>query len=279
MKTILEVLTLTTDYLKQKGIANARRQAEDLIADALQIKRLQLYVEFERPLTITELELCRKNLSRRAKGEPLQYIRGFVDFCDCRIRVTPDVLIPRQETELLAEMIIKELEKSECKGKVLWEVCAGSGCLGLAIKKRIPDLTVVLSDLSSAALEIAKENAKDNEVDVHFMQGDLLAPFQGQTCDFFVCNPPYISQKEYAGLDPEVRDFEPKMALIAGQSGFEFYERLSKDLAIFLKNGARAWFEIGTGQGEHVLELFSGWKARYEKDWSGHDRFFFLEKE
>lgn len=277
MKNILDVLTLSTDYLKQRGIANPRRQAEDLIADALQLKRLQLYVEFERPLNDLELDLCRKNLSRRGKGEPLQYIRGFVEFCDCRIQVTPDVLIPRQETELLAEKIIKDLSQVDCKGKILWDVCAGSGSLGLAIKKRIPDLTVVLSDLSQAALELAKKNAQENKLDVQFLLGDLLEPFSGQTCDFFVCNPPYIAEGEFAGLDPEVKNFEPKGALIAGASGLEFYERLAKELPKYLKKGGRGWFELGTGQGEPVLALFSGsgWKdCRYEKDWSGHDRFF-----
>lgn len=282
MKNILEVLTLSTDYLKQRGIVNPRRQAEDLVADALNMARLNLYVEFDRPLSENELDLCRKNLGRRAKGEPLQYIRGFVEFCDCRISVSRDVLIPRQETEILAEKIIKELEKKDCKGKVLWDVCTGSGCLGIAIKKRIPDLHVVLSDISAPALNMAQRNAEANGVAVDFKQGDLLEPFKGQTCDFLVSNPPYISQNEFLNLEAEVKNFEPAEALIGGKTGVEFYGRFSKELPAFLNPGAICWFELGTGQGKEVLGLFSGmpWKScRYEEDWSGHDRFFFLEIE
>ncbi len=282
MKSILDVLTLSTDYLKQRGIVNPRRQAEDLVADALDMRRLDLYVEFERPMSEGELELCRKNLSRRAKGEPLQYIRGFVDFCDCRIKVTPDVLIPRQETEILADKIIKDLEQTDCKDKVLWDMCTGSGCLGIAIKKKIPDLQVILSDISARAIEIARLNAEYNKVNVDFVQGDLFDPFKSQTCDYLVSNPPYIALNEFSKLDIGVRDFEPKEALIGGNSGLEFYERFSRELPLFLKNGAKGWFELGTGQGNDVLALFSGsqWKnCRYERDWSGHDRFFFLEFE
>lgn len=282
MKNILEVLTLSTDYLKQRGIVNPRRQAEDLVADALNLARLQLYVEFDRPLSEGELELCRKNLGRRAKGEPLQYIRGFVEFCDCRIKVSPDVLIPRQETEILAEKIIKELEQRDCKGKILWDICTGSGCLGIAIKRKIPDLHVVLSDISDPALKIAQENAEANGVQVDFVQGDLFEPFKGQKCDFLVSNPPYIAQNEYLDLDVEVKRFEPSGALIGGKTGLEFYERFARELPAFLTPGAMGWFELGTGQGKGVLSLFSDppWKScRYEQDWSGHDRFFFLEIE
>lgn len=286
MKTILEVLTLSADYLSKKGIANARRQSEELMSDALHLSRMDIYTQFERPLTDSELEICRTNLARRGKNEPLQHIRGFVEFYGCEIKVTPDVLIPRQETEILIDMVAKRLSEDEknggLKGKVLFDVCTGSGCIGIALKKKFPDLKVILSDISVKALDIAKENAKKMEVDVEFLIGDLLQPFQGKKCDYFLCNPPYIAEKEYQTLEPEVKNYEPKQALISGNTGFEFYEKLARELPGFLKSKALGFLEIGRGQGPHVLSLFSNepWiNCRFERDWSSHDRFFFLEIE
>jgi release factor glutamine methyltransferase len=282
MKTISEILKLSTDFLNQRGIANARRQAQELISDALDIKPMELYLAFDRPLNETELELCRKRLARRAKGEPNAYIHGQVEFHDCRINVNPSVIIPRQETGILVDKIIQTLQGENLRGKVLWDVCCGSGCIGLALKKHLPDLSVSLSDLSSDALDVARENARQNQIDVTVLQGDLLQPFQGKRADFIVCNPPYISEQEFAILDPEVRDYEPHTALLAGPTGIEFYVRLAQDLPIFLLPGGKGWFEIGAGQGEKIQQLFSPplWKvARVEKDWAGLDRFFLLEIE
>lgn len=282
MKTVLDILKLSTDFLQHKGISNPRRQAEDLIGDILNIGRMQLYVEFDRPLTDLELDQCRTKLARRAKGEPLQYIKGDVQFYNCLIKVTPAVLIPRQETEILVDKIAKQLAGQPLQNKTLWDLCCGSGCIGIALKKQFPELNVVLSDLSSEALALAQENARLNKVEVSFLKGDLLAPFYGQKTDFFVCNPPYIAADELPLLDVEVRDYEPHQALIAGTSGLEFYQRLALALKDVLNAHAKVWFELGKGQGEMVREMFleAPWKSsRVEQDWSGHDRFFFLEIE
>lgn len=287
MKTILEVLTLSADYLRQKNVANARRQAEDLLSDALDLSRMEIYTHFERPLTEVELDVCRKNLARRAKGEPLQYIKGSLEFYGCTIKVSKDVLIPRQETEILVDMIAKRLEQDQkqeggLKGKILFDVCTGSGCIGIALKKKFPDLKVILSDISTKALEIAKENAEKNEVDVEILLGDLLLPFKGKKCDYFVSNPPYIAENEYNSLGVEVKEHEPKLALISGVSGLEFYEKLAQDLQGFLKSSAAVFLEIGRGQGREILNLFldNPWKSQAVlKDWSSHDRFFLLEIE
>lgn len=281
MKTILDILKLSTDYLNQRKIRNPRRQAEDIIGDALGIKRLQLYLDSERPLLDSELQRCRDSLVRRGRGEPSQYIHGEVQFMDCTIKVTPDVLIPRPETEILVDKIIKDLSTIDLAGKTLWDICCGSGCIGIALKKKFPELEVFLSDLSSAALAIAKENAKINEVSVSFYEGDLLKPFAGKKADFIVCNPPYIAESEWDALDTEVKH-EPRMALISGKTGLEFYERFASQLINYLHPKGRTWFELGTGQGAAILNLFErvpGARCRVEKDWSGHDRFFFLEIE
>lgn len=282
MRTLIEILKLSTTYLQQHHIQNPQRHAEDLICDALGIHRLQIYQEFDRPLNESELELCRCYLGRRAKGEPMPYIKGEMEFYGCKIFLNKDVLIPRQETEILVDMIAKQLEKENLEGKCLWDVCCGSGCIGIALKKKFPLLKVLLSDNSEEALKVAKKNALANEVEVDFLQGDLLQPFAGRKANYFVSNPPYVTENEFFNLDPEVKDFEPQNALIAGPNGWEFYARLAHELREFLTIPAKAWFEIGNTQGLIISEIFknAGWKTfEVKKDWAGHDRFFFLENE
>lgn len=282
MKTVLEILNLSTTFLQKKGFSQPRRQAEELISEMLRMKRLNLYLEFDRPLDENEIERCRSALARRVKGEPLQYIQGEVEFLECRFKVSSAVLIPRQETEILADRISKELTDLPLENKILWDLCCGSGCLGIALKKRFPMLKVFLSDLSASALEVAKENAKLNQVDVEFREGDLLLPFRGEHAHFIVCNPPYLTEQEWEEASSEVRAFEPKMALVGGTSGVDFYEKLAHELKSFLQPKGRVWLEIGYRQGPAVKRIFSeeGWSHfSVEKDWAGHDRFFSLENE
>jgi release factor glutamine methyltransferase len=276
MKTISDVLRLSTEYLQKKSVERARRQVEELLSHVLKIPRLELYLQFDKPLVEEELDLMRKYVRRRAEGEPAQYICGSVEFLDCQIRVTQDVLIPRPETEILVDRVVKEISGP----KEIWDLCTGSGCIGIAVKKKRPDCHVVLVDISSKALEIAQENGKANGVSVEILQGDLLTPLEGRRADVVVCNPPYIAEGEWAQLDPEVRHWEPKEALIGGKTGFEFYERLAIDLPRFLNRGAKVYFEIGRGMGEGVKRVFSGplWKGQEViQDWSSHDRYYILE--
>lgn len=282
MQTILDILTLSSDYLAKRGIENPRRQAEDLVSDVLGLKRMDLYLLHDKPVDEKELNVCREWLKRRGQGEPLQYIVGTVDFLGCHLEVNRDVLIPRPETEILADIIANGLAKEDVAGKTLWDVCCGSGCIGISLQKKFPQLGVVLSDISPKALAIAQKNAEANDVAVTLQCGDLLAPFAGQKADYFVCNPPYIAAHEYSGLQREVRDHEPKGALIAGETGLEIYRRLADELPLYLKPRAKAWFEIGAGQGVALLELFKAphWRfSQVAKDWSGKERFFFLEFE
>lgn len=281
MKTLLEILRLSENYLKERGIERPRREAEDLMAYILESRRLDLYLQFERPITEKELTALREVLKRRAKGEPFSYITGKVTFFGVNCTVTPAVLIPRPETELLVEKVIRNLEPLDLNGKVLWDVCCGSGCIGLALKKRFPQLHVVLSDYSEEALAVAQKNAADlgQGFEVEFLQGDLFAPFSGKSCDFFISNPPYITEAEYAQLSREVLN-EPKIALVSGPHGTEFYSRIAQELSTYLNPGGRGWLELGTGQGASVKNIFEskGWSCQFECDYAGHDRFFFLEK-
>jgi release factor glutamine methyltransferase len=282
VKTVLEVIDLASGFLKEKGIKNSKREATDLLSSSLGLRPLDLYVQYDRPLQETELENFRSGLRRRAKGEPYQYICGETEFYGCRLEINKDVLIPRQETEILVDKIVSNLASADLEGKVLWDLCCGSGCIGITLKKALPALTVVLSDVSDAALEIAKRNAIRNDVDVEFVKGDFLTPFIGRQTDIIVCNPPYVSEEEFVELEPEVRSFEPKLALVAPDGGLAFYRRLSSCIHQYIRPGGQLWLELGYRQGNAVCELFTAIPACQKKllqDWSGHDRFFFLEME
>ena len=274
MKTLKDILTLSCDYVKSKKNSFSRRDVEDLIAFVLQIKRLDLYLKFDRPLEENELQKIREGLKRLVACEPIQYIEGAVQFLNCSIQVTPSVLIPRPETELLVEKIISELKNENLQGKVLLDLCCGSGCIGIAIKKHLPALDVLLIDKSEPALKVAHENAKLNQTEVTLLHGDLFAPLLSKKVDFLISNPPYIARSEYEGLDPSVKLYEPEMALISGDTGLELYERIAKEYQRYVLS--RAWLEIGASQGSVLRVLFqeTGCKSvKLEQDLSGHDRF------
>lgn len=267
MKSIGEILKLSHEFLRDKKVYHPRRGAEEIIGHVLHLKKMDLYLQFDKPVIDQELTLIRELLKRRSKGEPLEYVLGEIEFFGCRIQIDQRVLIPRSETEILTEIVSKRVHKG-----VLWDICAGSGCIGIALKKRHPELQITLSDISTHALQMAAQNAKLNGVEVATLQGDLLEPFQGQKADCVVCNPPYISLDEYRELDPCVRDFEPKLALVGGSKGTEFYERLKEELPPHLNPGAQVFFEIGFRQGEAIQKLFPA--GEVYADWAGLSRFF-----
>ncbi len=282
MKTVGEVLKSAIQFLKDKKDDRARHHAEHLMSFVLKLPRLDLYMQFDRPLQEDELSLYRALFKRKAQGEPLEYIIGEIPFYQCTLKITPAVLIPRPETEILLDKVCQALKGKEVQSMQAWDVCTGSGCLGIGLKKAYPDLAVTLSDLSLDALQVARNNCERNRVAVKILQGDLLTPFKGCKADLVMCNPPYISQKEFNELDSSVVKFEPHMALIGGESGLVFYERLAEELPLYLNPGAKVYLEIGYAQGQAVQVLFSSscWKVKsLEKDLAGHDRFFFLEFE
>jgi len=266
MKTLFEVVKLSADHLAKKGVS--KRDTEDLIAALLGLKRIDLYMQHDRPLTEQELDKLRRGIERMGKGEPFAYIVGEVEFLGLKLEVNPAVLIPRVETEVW----VSEIQGSP---KVIWDVCTGSGAIGLALKNRFKDSDVTISDLSQEALAVAKLNAERNGLNINILKGDLLDPFRGKKADLVTCNPPYISKKDYEHLDKGVKDFEPRLALLGGESGIEFYERLSKDLPGFLNEGAQVFLEIGFDQEETVKSLFDRNlfdPIEVKRDLSGHPR-------
>lgn len=221
-------------------------------------------------------------LERRRKGEPLAYILGYVDFLDLRLDVGPDVLIPRCETEILADKVVGRIKKKGWKSFTVVDLCTGSGCLGLAIKSVFPEARVILIDICEKALNIARRNAEKSSLEVECLLGNLLEEYQGPFIDLFLCNPPYVTSQEYEDLELDVKNFEPKKALVGGDSGLEMYQKISKHLFSFMNDGGLAAFEIGYRQKDDLEKIYSmdKWSSiECEKDWSGHDRFFFLEKD
>ncbi len=276
--TVRSLLSLMANYLSDRGVPNFRRQAEDILCDTMGKRWSDLPLLREQVLDPAIIDHCRAICRRRGEGEPYQYITGEVDFYGCTIAVSPDVLIPRQETELLVDTIAQSIS-----GRVLWDICCGSGCIAIALKKKISSLLVSASDISPAALAVAGKNALANDVQIEFLFGDLLAPFTGRKADIVVCNPPYVSACEYEKLDDGVRLWEPKVALLGGDDNLSFYRRLRDNLPHYLNTGASIWLEIGWNQGDSLRALFSSFprmkKMSLIKDLSGHDRFFSLEIE
>ena len=239
MKTVLELLKLASESLEKKGVTRAKRAAEDLLSSVLKCKRLDLYLRYDQPVIDAEIDLFRDFVKRAMKFEPVEYILKEVEFFGCTLLVDQRVLIPRSETEILVSLISEKNPKG-----VLFDICCGSGAIGIALKKKHPDLTVFCSDISKEALDLAKENAKKNEVEISFLQGDLFAPFEGKKADFIVSNPPYISLEEYQLLEKGVRDFEPSLALVAKEEGLFFLQKISAPCQRVLKRGGRAFSGI-----------------------------------
>lgn len=250
MKTVRDILNLSIQHVANQ---RPRHEIEWLIAEALGITRLDLYLQFDRPMEEYELSKIRSGISRLKKGEPLAYVRGLAPFFKDEFIVSQDVLIPRPETEILVELASVYLSSKHSPG-VLFDICTGSGCIGLSIKKLFPAWHIVLSDISEKAIAVTKQNAEKLHVSVDILLGDLLAPFHTKA-DCIVANPPYLSQKEWESVDSSVQQYEPQIALMAGFSGIEWYERFFAQVHHYINPGACVLVEIGSTQANEVSAL------------------------
>ena len=250
--TVLKVLQWTAGYFRDRGIEGGRLDAELLLGDTLALDRVGLYLNYDRPLSAMELESFRAAVARRAKREPLQYIRAQAEFWSLPFTVSPAVLIPRSDTEVLVEEALKRIAGP---GRIL-DVGTGSGAIAIAIAHERPEARVEAVDLSPAALAVARGNAEANGVAerVTFSQGDLRQ-LQGAGYDLVVSNPPYIPSADLAALMPEVREFEPLLALDGGADGLSAYRLLAAQARALLKPGGWLLLEVGIGQAEAVTEL------------------------
>ncbi len=259
--TILDVIQKTTAYLEKAGVPNPRLDVELLLAHVLHLKRMDLYLQFERQLTKQELDALRPLVKRRTSREPLQHILGTVDFCGLELSVTSQALIPRPETEILVQTAIAKIDKGS--EVVILDIGTGCGAIGLALCNACPRLRCVATDFSEKVLALALENAVKTGLQsrVEFRRGDLFEPLkEGETFDLIISNPPYIPSSEMAVLQPEVQ-YDPPLALEGGLSGLGVIRRLIAEAPPFLKPGGWFLFEIGHHQADLVRQFLeeNGW--------------------
>ena len=252
--TLLKLLRWTTDYFAEKGVDNPRLDAERLLAHVLKLDQIGLYLNYDRPLIATELDAIRPLVKRRGQREPLQYLLGLTEFWSLEFKVTPAVLIPRADTEILVE---EALARAGSEGQLL-DVGTGSGAIVISLASELPNWQMTGLDISGAALEIAQENVEKNRVadQVQLVQGGL-AELPAQQYDLIVSNPPYIAREEWDELMPEVRCFEPQLALLADNDGLACYQQLAAQVPSRLKPNGWLLVEIGYQQAEAVEEIFA----------------------
>lgn len=275
--TVLSMLEWGTEYFKKKQIPDPRHSIEWLLAETLEIKRLDLYLKYDRPLSQSELDTIRPLVKRRASHEPLQYIVGFTDFMEARIRVTPDVLIPRMETEHLCEIILDDHESDEEEVLRVLDIGTGSGCIPIALKMKRRAWKIEALDVSEDALNIARDNARENKTEITFRRADILAWRElefDHEFDVVVSNPPYVLPKEKETLQKQVTEHEPALALF-----FENMEQMYGSIIHFceqhLKIGGSLYLEIHENHHQTIRALFDGshWKSSLQKDYQKKPRF------
>ena len=246
MRTLGEVLRLSTAHLERNGSPTARLDAELLLGHALELGRVELYTGFERPLSEAELAACRELIARRAKREPVAYILGRWGFRGLDLDVDPRVLVPRPETELVVGRCLELV--AGAAAPAMLDVGTGSGAIALALASELPEARVTACDVSEDALAVARANGERLGIDVEWVASDLFAGLGERRFDLVVSNPPYVAEGELAGLAPEVRDWEPRGATVAGKTGLEVIERLAAKTRVALEPGGAVVLEVGAGQ-------------------------------
>ena len=257
MLTVLHAINKSTDYLEKKGIESPRMNAEILLADILKCKRLELYLMYDRPLTEKELTEYREYLKRRSTFEPAQYIIGTVEFYGLEFNVSPAVLIPRPETEILVETVIDSVnEEDELQ---IMDIGSGSGNISIAIAVNLPNASVTGIEISESAIAVAKENLKryDCNKRVSFLNYDILSVNKDELSDFdiIVSNPPYVSKEDYGKVQKEILNYEPNIAVTDFQDGFKFYRKIFSQTEQILKPNGKIFLEIAQGQSQKINEI------------------------
>jgi release factor glutamine methyltransferase len=257
--TVLEGIQKSTEFLAKKEIDSPRLQAELLLAHVLKLPRMKLYLNFERALTDAETATYRELVKRRSQHEPLQHITGSTSFCGLEIAVNRHVLVPRPETEILAEAGWSYLSTLNSQPSTVLDFGTGSGCIAIALAAKCLNANVTALDVSPEALDVAKQNAAKNNFSdkIQFLQGDGFAALPKEIqFDLIISNPPYIPTAEIATLEPEVRDFDPRGALDGGADGLDFYRRFALEARKFLKPAGKIMLEFGDGQADSIRNIF-----------------------
>jgi release factor glutamine methyltransferase len=279
--TIQKLLAWITEYLTRNGVDAPRLSAEMLLSHALGLKRIELYTQFDRVVEKDALDRLHDLVKRAGNHEPVAYLVGRTEFYSLEMEVTADCLIPRPETELLVQHANEFLRTREGEQHVC-DLCTGCGCIAIAIAKGCPGAHVVATDLSDKALAVAARNVEKHGLQerVELLCGDLFDPLvphlDVMLWDLIACNPPYVSTAEYEALDKNVKDYEPPVALLAGEDGLDTYRRLCEQINRFLKPDGALMLEIGYAQGPAVRELLEQTGAfsdiHTERDHQHHDR-------
>jgi release factor glutamine methyltransferase len=281
--TILDILNWTTAFFRSRQIDSPRSSAELLLAHVLKVERIQLYLRHDQPLTPDELGCFKSIIKRRIDREPVAYIIGKKEFWSLELAVSGHCLIPRPETECLVEKALSCLPQKAAPGnQTPWrilELGTGSGAIILAMAHERPENLFFALDLSPAALKAARENARSLHLEdkIQFLAGDWLTPLKSDSCfDMILSNPPYIPSDEIPGLQPEIRNFEPRMALDGGETGLSSLHHIINFAGFHLRPGGKLLLEIGHDQGPGVITAVddSGMYESVEviKDYSGYDR-------
>jgi release factor glutamine methyltransferase len=306
--TVLEIIDWSRNYLAEKGFENARLETELLLGHALSLPRIELYLNFERRMSEGELARYKALLKRRLAGEPVQYVTGTAAFMFSEFEVNPAVLIPRPETEALTEVALRMIGEATAVGSGdvseaatqpsglepasgapgsvreggvgVADIGTGSGVIAVTIALKRPAAAVYATDSSAAALDVARRNARRAGVEerVTFLEGPLFEPLRDAglqgNLSMIVSNPPYVPSGEIDGLEPEVRDFEPRAALDGGPDGLDYLRKIAQDGPALLEPGGALVLEVGDGQARAVRELLEQSLTDVEvlRDYAGRDR-------
>jgi len=284
--TLGDAIAESRRVLGQAGIESAEQEAWWIVQHVLRLSAHHVVIDRDRLLASTELADVKGLIQRRVGREPLQYILGTQEFCGLEFHVNPAVLIPRPETELLVEYVAQRISSEQ--PATIVDVCTGSGCIAVAIARQRPRARLIATDLSSRSLDVARQNAVRHSVGERmiWLEGNLLGALAGQRLegqvDIIVSNPPYIAEADWATLQPEVRLFEPRGALIAGPQGTELHERLLREAGRYLSPGGALILEIGAGQARairQIVEQISGYRFhRLVYDAAGLERVVIVER-
>ena len=270
---IKEAIIFGTKYLDENNISDSKFKCRILLSNILNISKEYLLIHDNEKLDLKKEMKYKEYLVRLANNEPIQYIIKKQEFMKMNFYVNENVLIPQPDTEILVEEVLSFAKKNKQKLKIL-DLCTGSGCIAVSIAKYIKNAEVFASDISKEALKIAKLNAKENEVEINFVESDLFENIEENDFDIIVSNPPYIETKTIESLDEEVKK-EPILALDGGEDGLDFYRRIILQAKQYLKENGVLALEIGYNQKEDVIKLLEkqNYKEIYcKKDLAGNDR-------
>ena len=282
--TVLEAIQKSTEFLAKKGVESPRLQTELLLAHLLKMPRMKLYLNFDRVLTAPETDSLRELIKRRGQREPLQHIVGSTSFCGYEIAVSRHGLIPRPETEILAELGWKFLSTRNLQPSTALDFGTGTGCIAISLAAKCPNAQITALDVSADALALAKQNAFQNQVAerIEFLHGDGFSALKyGTEFDLLISNPPYIASAEIETLDPEVKDFDPRGALDGGADGLDFYRRLAAQAKPFLKVDGKIMLEFGDGQADDIKKILENEKwivEAVQEDYSHRARILIAHK-